>query len=309
MLTDLEGRGRIMVVDDDPDVSAMLRTYFTMQGYEVDVVSHGADVLPRCHRHRPDLVLLDIMLPDVNGYEVCRELRSDLYTNRIPIIFLTQKHNRTDRLAGLALGSDDYVTKPFNVEELKLRVRNVLRRARFTSSTDPVSGLPSGKLIEERFRQLLHRSNWAVMYVGIEGFELFTGTYRHLRNEFIAYVAKILREAVEELGTFDDFVGHVGRDNFVIITMPSRVQALQNRITGRFDRAIRASYQKQAGNDQSDQEPPALSLALTVGVVTRDDGPFPDIRSIAEAVSRVRREAQNLVLKKHRARHGSGVRG
>jgi len=114
MLTDLEGRGRIMVVDDDPDVSAMLRTYFTMQGYEVDVVSHGADVLPRCHRHRPDLVLLDIMLPDVNGYEVCRELRSDLYTNRIPIIFLTQKHNRTDRLAGLALGSDDYVTKPFN---------------------------------------------------------------------------------------------------------------------------------------------------------------------------------------------------
>ena len=299
MLTDLEGRGRIMVVDDDPDVSAMLRTYFMMQGYEVDAVSYGADVLPRCHSHRPDLVLLDIMLPDVDGYEVCRELRSDLYTNRIPIIFLTQKDSRTDRLAGLALGSDDYVTKPFNVEELKLRVRNVLRRARFTSSTDPVSGLPSGKLIEEQFRQLLHRSNWAVMYIGIEGFELFTGTYRYLRDEFIVYIAKILREAVEELGTFDDFVGHVGRDNFVIITMPSRVQTLQNRITGRFDRAIRASYQKKAGAGQADREPPALSLALSVGVVTRDDGPFSDIPSVAEAVSRARRKMQDLALADH----------
>jgi CheY-like chemotaxis protein len=299
MLTDLEGRGRIMVVDDDPDVSAMLRTYFMMQGYEVDAVSYGSDVLPRCHRHRPDLVLLDIMLPDVDGYEVCRELRSDLYTNRIPIIFLTQKNSRTDRLAGLALGSDDYITKPFNVEELKLRVRNVLRRTRFTSSTDPVSGLPSGKLIEEQFRQLLHRGNWAIMYIGIEGFELFTGTYRYLRDEFIVYIAKILREAVEELGTFDDFVGHVGRDNFVIITMPSRVQTLQNRITGRFDRAIRASYQKKAGTDQADREPPAISLALTVGVVTRDDGPFSDIRSVAEAVSRARRKMRDLALAEH----------
>lgn len=296
MLTDLEGRGRIMVVDDDPDVCAMLRTYFVMQGYEVDLVSHGTDVLPGCHRRRPDLVLLDIMLPDFDGYEVCRELRSDLYTSNIPIIFLTQKSSRTDRLAGLALGSDDYVIKPFNVEELKLRVRNVLRRAQFMSSTDPVSSLPSGKLIEEQFRQLLHRGNWAILYIGIEGFELFTSKYRNLRDEFIAYVAKILREAVEELGTFDDFVGHVGRDNFVIITMPSRVQALQNRITGRFDRAIRASYQKRAEADQTDQESPALSLALTVGVVTRDDGPFPDIRSIAEAVSHARREARDQLL-------------
>jgi PleD family two-component response regulator len=292
MLTNLEGRGRIMVVDDDPDISAMLRTYFMLQGYEVDAVSHGEDVLPTCHRHRPDLVLLDIMLPDLDGYEVCRELRSDLYTSNIPIIFLTQKSTRNDRLAGLALGSDDYVTKPFHVEELKLRVRNALRRAQFISSTDPASGLPSGKLIEEQFRQLLRRSNWAILYVGIKGFELFTDKYRHLQGEFIAYVAKILREAVEELGTFDDFAGHVGRDNFVIITMPSRVQALRNRITGRFDQAIRASYQTESGADQSDQGTPALSLALTVGVVTRDDGPFPDIRSIAEAVSHARRQAK-----------------
>jgi len=299
MLTDLEGRGRIMVVDDDPDVSAMLRTYFTMQGYEVDTVSHGMDVLPSCHRHRPDLVLLDIMLPDLDGYEICRELRSDLYTSNIPIIFLTQKSSRTDRLAGLALGSDDYVTKPFNVEELKLRVRNALRRAQYMSSTDPVSGLPSGKLIEEQFRQLLHRSNWAILYIGIEGFELFTSKYRNLRDEFIAYVAKILREAVEELGTFDDFVGHIGQDNFIIVTMPGRVHALRDRITGRFDRAIRASYQKKTEADQAEQESPAISLALTVGVVTRDDGPFPDIRSIAETISRARREARDQLLASH----------
>lgn len=292
MFNDLESRGRIMVVDDDPDISAMLRTYFTLQGYEVDIVSHGADVLSACHRHRPDLVLLDIMLPDVDGYEVCRELRSDLYTSNIPIIFLTQKDSRTDRLAGLALGSDDYITKPFNVEELKLRVRNCLRRAKFISSTDPVSSLPSGKLIEDQLRQLLRRRNWAILYIGIEGFELFTSAYRYLRDEFIAYVAKVLREAVEELGTFDDFVGHVGRDNFLIITVPSRVQALQNRIMGRFERAISASYQPGAESTEQPPERRSLPLALRIGVVTCDDGPFPDIRSIAEAVSHARRQAR-----------------
>ncbi len=292
MFNDLESRGRIMVVDDDPDISAMLRTYFTLQGYEVDIVSHGADVLSACHRHRPDLVLLDIMLPDVDGYEVCRELRSDLYTSNIPIIFLTQKDSRTDRLAGLALGSDDYITKPFNVEELKLRVRNCLRRAKFISSTDPVSSLPSGKLIEDQLRQLLRRRNWAILYIGIEGFELFTSAYRYLRDEFIAYVAKVLREAVEELGTFDDFVGHVGRDNFLIITVPSRVQALQNRIMGRFERAISASYQPGAESTEQPPERGSLPLALRIGVVTCDDGPFPDIRSLAEAVSHARRQAR-----------------
>ena len=292
MFNDLESRGRIMVVDDDPDISAMLRTYFTLQGYEVDIVSHGADVLSACHRHRPDLVLLDIMLPDVDGYEVCRELRSNLYTSNIPIIFLTQKDSRTDRLAGLALGSDDYITKPFNVEELKLRVRNCLRRAKFISSTDPVSSLPSGKLIEDQLRQLLRRRNWAILYIGIEGFELFTSAYRYLRDEFIAYVAKVLREAVEELGTFDDFVGHVGRDNFLIITVPSRVQALQNRIMGRFERAISASYQPGAESTEQPPERRSLPLALRIGVVTCDDGPFPDIRSIAEVVSHARRQAR-----------------
>ncbi|MBC7251863.1 MAG: response regulator [Anaerolineae bacterium] len=292
MFNDLESRGRIMVVDDDPDISAMLRTYFTLQGYEVDIVSHGADVLSACRRHRPDLVLLDIMLPDVDGYEVCRELRSDLYTSNIPIIFLTQKDSRTDRLAGLALGSDDYITKPFNVEELKLRVRNCLRRAKFISSTDPVSSLPSGKLIEDQLRQLLRRRNWAILYIGIEGFELFTSSYRYLRDEFIAYVAKVLREAVEELGTFDDFVGHVGRDNFLIITVPSRVQALQNRIKGRFERAISASSQPGAESTEQPPERRSLPLALRMGIVTCDDGPFPDIRSIAEAVAHARRQAR-----------------
>nr|MBI2904388.1 response regulator [Chloroflexota bacterium] len=115
-------KGRILIVEDDFDISNMLRIYFSGQGYDVNVAPRGGDALTLARQQLPHLIVLDIMLPDMDGYAVCRELRQTTRTSHIPIIFLTQKDERSDRITGLELGADDYITKPFDIEELKLRV-------------------------------------------------------------------------------------------------------------------------------------------------------------------------------------------
>ena len=147
--------GRILVVEDDFDISNMLRIYFAGQGYEVQVAPRGGDALAMTRKQLPNLIVLDIMLPDMNGYDVCRELRQTTRTSHIPIIFLTQKDERSDKIAGLELGADDYITKPFDIEELKLRVQNAISSANRHAQIDDKSGLPTGRLIEEHLRSLM----------------------------------------------------------------------------------------------------------------------------------------------------------
>ena len=141
-------KGRILVVEDDFDISNMLRIYFNGQGYEVQVAPRGGDALSMTRKQLPNLIMLDIMLPDMNGYDVCRELRTTTRTSHIPIIFLTQRDERSDRIAGLELGADDYVTKPFDIEELKLRVQNAIAAANRQTQIDSKSNLPTGRLMK-----------------------------------------------------------------------------------------------------------------------------------------------------------------
>jgi two-component system OmpR family response regulator len=120
---------RVLVVDDDPDIRASIVEALKLTGYEVNGAATGAGALAACKQRCPDLVLLDQMLPDLDGLEVCRRLRDDPATSRVPIVFLTARAGEKDRVRGLAAGADDYVVKPFSTAELLLRIRAVLRRS------------------------------------------------------------------------------------------------------------------------------------------------------------------------------------
>ena len=119
-------RQRILVVDDDPTISEVVARYLEGDGYEVDIALDGAEALTRAQSNYPDLVVLDLMLPRVDGLEVCRQLRT---LGSVPIIMLTAKGEETDKLVGLSVGADDYMTKPFSPRELVARVKAVLRRS------------------------------------------------------------------------------------------------------------------------------------------------------------------------------------
>ena len=187
-----QDRDLILIVEDDGDVSEMLCTYFRTKQYRLATTPMGSEVLELCSRDRPSLVLLDINLPDIDGYEVCRRLRDNLATSNLPVIFLTQEKARDSKLAGFQIGGSDYITKPFDMEELYLRVSNTIRLSKYRAGLDTISGLPSGPLVEEQLKALLFRDEWAVLLVSIEGFGHFERRYGHLKEKFAAYVAQLV---------------------------------------------------------------------------------------------------------------------
>src|SRR5512140_3826464 len=155
------GKARLLITEDDVDISNMLKIYFSGLGYDVDTAMRGSEALEKTRQVLPHLIVLDIMLPDIDGYEVCRTLRTNTRTSHIPVIFLTQKDERSDRLQGLELGADNYITKPFDIEELKYYVQNAFARAERESLTDAQSGLPSGRLIEDQLRKVIRQKDWS----------------------------------------------------------------------------------------------------------------------------------------------------
>ena len=293
----MSSNGRILVVEDDFDIANMLRIYFSGQGYSVEVAPRGSDALTVCRRQLPDLIILDIMLPDMDGYAVCRELRTTTRTKHIPIIFLTQKDERSDRIVGLELGADDYITKPFDIEELKLRVGRAIQNYKYTNMTDPTTGLPSGKLIEEELLHLMRMGEeWSLAFVGIDNVQPFIDKYGFVaRNEALRFTALLINNVIDELGTMNDFIGHPGSDTFIIITLSRDVDKLVETLRERFNREIQTHYGfqdvEQGGIMMPDGSVSSLMI-LSAGVVSSRNQSFSDIREITEIAAELRREDQ-----------------
>ncbi|MBN1262033.1 MAG: response regulator [Anaerolineae bacterium] len=292
--------GRILVVEDDFDISNMLQLYFKSLGYDVHVASRGGDALDLTRQKMPNVIVLDIMLPDIDGYEVCRQLRTNLRTSHIPILFLTQKDERSDKIRGLELGADDYITKPFDVEELRLRVRNTIKRAEIESLTSPTTGLPSGRLIEQQLRQLLRREDWGILYLGINGLEAFNEVYGFVAGEeVLRFAGMLLSDVVETLGAPEDFIGHIGGDDFIVITKQGLLAPMKEDLVRRFDESVGTHYDfmtRMQGylviKDDEGNDTHVPLMSLQVGMLTASDGPFTDIREVTEAMAETRRRAR-----------------
>src|SRR5262245_2508158 len=150
--TSPQRRGRVLVVEDEPDVAELIRYNLVKEGWEVLTASSGSEALKRVREAHPDVVLLDIMVPHLNGWEVCRRLKEDPETRAIPVIMVTGRVEEGDKVLGFELGADDYVTKPFSPRELGARIRAVLRRGRTAESTSKKTHLSSGELEIDRHR-------------------------------------------------------------------------------------------------------------------------------------------------------------
>jgi PleD family two-component response regulator len=236
-------KSKILIVEDDLDVAEMLNAYFRVQGYEVFTVNWGEDGVRAAQTILPDLMILDIRLPDIDGFEVARRVRSDRRTNEIPIIFLTEKRERMDRLQGFEVGADDYITKPFDVQELRLRVRNALKRVSQGTLTNPVSGLPEGPLVEERLSEVIHKSGWALLHISISHLDSFREAYGFVASDdVLRAISLMVHNTMKETGSTDDFLGHVTPTDFVIVISPENMLSFQERIKSRLDQSLDYFY-------------------------------------------------------------------
>ena len=291
------GKARLLVVEDDADIANMLKIYFGSMDYEVDIAPRGGLALEKTRTVLPHLIVLDIMLPDIDGYEVCRSLRTNTRTSHIPVIFLTQKDERSDKLQGLELGADDYITKPFDIEELKLRVQGAIRRAERESLTDPRSGLPAGRLIEEQLRRIIRQDDWALLDLRINQFGAFSDVYGFVAgDDVLRFTAMLLSEVVDELGSASDFIGHSGGDSFIIISKHETANAIRERIKARFAEEVQTHYNFMDRTQGYIEVPrpdggtvrvPFMTMAI--GMVSPREQYFSDIREITELAAEARR--------------------
>jgi diguanylate cyclase (GGDEF)-like protein len=291
------GKARLLVVEDDLDIGNMLKIYFSGMDFDVDVATRGSDALEKTKQVLPHLIVLDIMLPDIDGYEVCRSLRTSMRTSHIPVIFLTQRDERSDKLQGLELGADDYITKPFDIEELKLRVQGAIKRSERESLTDPRSGLPAGRLIEDQLRRVIREKGWALLDARINNFESFKDVYGFVAgDDVLRFTAMLIGEVVDEVGTTSDFIGHAGGDNFIVITKEEKAEALKARLKERFDNEVLTHYNFMDRQQGFVQAPAADGttvkvpfMSMSAGIVSPSANSFADIREITELAAEARR--------------------
>ncbi len=279
-----EAKSKILIIEDDLDVANMLNAYFHVQGYEVFIANRGEDEVQICQASHPGLIILDISLPDINGYEVTRRLRSNLHTTDIPIIFLSEKTDHPDLLQGLELGADDYISKPFDIQELQLRVRNVLRRSRQDSLNNPVTDLPDGTPVDERLNEYLQKPDWSMLIVSLENLDAFCESYGFVASDDVLRVVSVMiNNAVREIGSADDFLGHLDPTVFVLITGQERAASLQARIRTRLEQSLDYFYPIKDRNRSATR---SKRLFFKMSILRSSDGPFISLDVLKEFLLR-----------------------
>jgi PleD family two-component response regulator len=234
---------RLLLIEDDYDVAEMLQMYFASHEFEVLHADNGADGIDLARTKFPVLVLLDVMLPDMDGYDICIRLRQTSLTKYIPIIFLTQRDERAAKVRGLELGADDYITKPFDIDELRLRVQGSIRRATRESLHEPRTGLPTGPLVDEEIARRQHNHQaYSELLLGLEGFPAYSDVYGFMAaNDVLHHAGKTIQQIVAERGTPDDFVG-ILKDEFIVLTHAKDVPTLDEAIKQKFADEVRTFY-------------------------------------------------------------------
>ncbi|MEN8040292.1 MAG: response regulator [Actinomycetota bacterium] len=235
---------RILVVDDDPDILQFVQMNLELDGFEVDLAGGGREALEKAGAAPPDLMLLDVMMPEIDGLTVLRRMRSDPQTANIPVIVLTARSLAEDRVKGLDLGADDYITKPFDLEELIARIRTVLRRSQQMRDLSPLTGLPGNfQIAGELERRIAQGKDFAVVHADLDNFKAFNDHYGFMRGDsVIKFTAKVLNGAASVVGDDDAFVGHIGGDDFVAIINDYNAEPFCEYVVAHFDDGILDYY-------------------------------------------------------------------
>ncbi|NTW02408.1 MAG: response regulator [Oscillochloris sp.] len=292
----------ILIVEDDPAISRLLEVYLTNRGYTILTASRGHEALDICRATPPDLILLDVRLPDISGYDVGMALRATPDTQNIPIVVLTAFTERNDRMiAHNTVRADYFLGKPFDIEEVYWVVRNQLDEGRRRGQFHPVTNLPTGELVNNRLRDLLASEGWTLALIRVNGFESFTQFYGVMVGEnVLKFTALLISDVVGRQGSLNDMVGQmVAGPYFVLISTTERISAISQELLTRFDEDIPLHYDyhdRERGGlemDNGDGQVRRFPLmSLSVGVLTNADGPFRDIRELTEVAEELLQHAK-----------------
>jgi DNA-binding response OmpR family regulator len=293
----------VLVVDDDIDIARFIEVNLRLEGFDVIVAHDGLEALDAIAERMPDLALLDVMMPRLDGVELCRRLRSEPLTASLPVIMLTAKNLSVDKVVGLTAGADDYIIKPFDTLELVARVRSTLRRNAEMRAVSPLTGLPGNQRINEEIAaRAAGEAPIAVCHVDLDNFKAFNDCYGWIRgDDVISLLATALKAAGAEVPEPAPFVGHVGGDDFVVICSPDQVEVMTNRVLRFFDEGVPSlhdpddvanGYISIVDRQGNERRFPLTSVSIGVAMTGRRQ--FRDHREIVAVATEMKAVAKGI---------------
>ena len=294
-------RDRILIVEDEEDLRRALQLRMERDGYEVIAVPDGRSGVEAARTAAPDLVLLDVMMPGMDGFEVLRQLRTSYRTRYLPVILVTARSQTTDRIDGLEAGANDVVVKPYAHSELQVRVKVLLRWTRDVRDINPLTGLPGNASIEREVTRRLERGEgFGFLYADADSFKAFNDYYGYARgDQAIREMADALGTAMERMGRESNFLGHVGGDDFVIITPPDATEEMGDALIREFEARVPALYDPpdrargfiEVPNRRGDMERFNL-LTVTVAAVSTDQLCIRHYAELADRMAELKRHGK-----------------
>lgn len=293
---------RILIVEDDEHMAQLLREILSREGFTPTIVGSGSEALREATEHPPDLVVLDLMLPDIDGLEICRQVREIPRISHVPILVVSARGGVANRVEGLRMGVDDYMPKPFDVTELVARIQSHIRRASEERSINPLSGLPGNfKIYGYVDRMLAEDSKLAFLYLDLDNFKAYNDYYGFAHgDDVLLLLASILEQVVKGSNRENiDLVGHIGGDDFVIVTAPEMAEAYCDAIIERFDERIPLLYHEEDRDrgfielsDRRGNPQRYPIMTISIGAVTNEKRDFESHVELSEIAAEVKNRAK-----------------
>lgn len=291
------GKHKILAVDDDSTMTELLKVNLENAGYKVITASDGEKAMELIGKEKFDLILLDIMLPKVDGHEICQRLRKKDTTFLIPVIVISAKDKPVDKITGLRLGADEYITKPFDLEELLTRIDSILKRTKQFLSANPLTELPGNiSIMHEVNRQLKNREKFAIAYLDIDNFKAYNDKYGFKKGDDII---KFTASAIKKCTDYNDFVGHIGGDDFILICKTDKAENICQKIVELFDESIPQFYNDEdrkrghiitKNRRGQSQEFPVMTISI--GITTNESENMNHYGKIVEVATEVKKYAK-----------------
>jgi len=235
---------RILIVDDDPNVGLLISAILKQQDFKVTPLYNGDEVLDFLKNEIPDLILLDLKMPGIDGFSLCKKIRETQKTKNIPIVILSGVSKVEAKINTIELGADDFITKPFDVGELRARINRILMRKKADISLNPLTQLPGSPAIqEETLARTKNSEDFGFAYIDVDNFKAYNDVYGYTKgDDIIRAIANILNDKMRQFPVANSFIGHIGGDDFVFISNEEYIEPISKEIATEFDAKIKEFY-------------------------------------------------------------------
>lgn len=296
-------RVRLLVADDEPDLLSLMKDSLQCEGYEVLTAANGQEALDIVRASPPDMVVLDLWMPVKDGFAVCRELKEDPAFHHLPVLLLSAAGTTDNKIQGLDLGADDFLTKPVDVSELIARIRMILRRTRQGLDANPLTHLPGNVSIQNRITAAIKTGQpLAVLYVDINSFKAYNDAYGYdAGDRVIQATGQLLLNSVQSPGAGGDeyFIGHIGGDDFIILTLPDKMEPMCKTIIAEFDTLAPTFYKEKdrargkiVSKDRLGRTVEFPLLSIAIGVCHNKLRPLTSYAQVSELGAELKKVAK-----------------